>query len=534
MPGVQSFVAQRQQDQAKSSRQILGAQHRVPVPTTNLEDTKQKPSFPNPKHELPGGSLAAEPKPHSSRQQSTEAFAVQDAFDTDAEGFDDTGSMSIVGGSRGHQGGGDGRDQVSNRYGADAPNDYISAARVSFRRGQEPHHVPRSRQVEAEGSGEDDEGSYGESADEVGDEESNEEELVRGEILQDLNSPGFSQYLHEETSHTTQAAFQPVQATPVVHSSLSLRDVVQRSQKLLNPFSSKGNSANGGAANLSKKLQLANRQALERAVEQTPAERVQKVQESSIEHPSISVQLAAQHRKVSDHYQPSQQPSITHLQMLRRMSRARDGVAQDIVTASVQPPANDERLLSVQTRPIDFGDDDLSVGWDPNIDSRHDRKSTTPVGGPHTRKRNRDLDYSPDQLSSMTFQQLSNEPFNLASDTAPASSPQELSIGTLTAKIEDMLEDLKDDDTKIVRRRAFFSSLSIEQYEECASFMIRRFSDIMSKFTDARQQRRRAAKDFEEEVANREDCVRCKTTAVDKDLGRLKRGGEEVVRGAAL
>ena len=64
--------------------------------------------------------------------------------------------------------------------------------------------------------------------------------------------------------------------------------------------------------------------------------------------------------------------------------------------------------------------------------------------------------------------------------------------------------------------------------------MIRRFSDIMSKYTEARQQRRRAAKDIEEEVANREDCVRGKTTAVDKDLGRLKRGGEEVVRGAAL
>ena len=536
MPGVQSFVAQRQQGQPKPSRQILGAQQRVPVPTTKLENTKQKPAFQKAKPNLPGGSPVVRPNTHSSRQQSAEASAVQDGFDTDAEGFDDTATVSIGSSSRGHQGDGDDRYQNSSRYGGDAPNDVISAAQASFRSGQEqPHHVPGSRQMEAETSGnEDDEGNYGESADEQGDEESDEEESVRDGILQGLNSPGFSQYLQEETSHTTQAAFQPFMATPVVHSSLALRDVVQHSRKPVNPFMSNGRSTNGGTADLGVNLQLANRQAHERAMKQASVVPVQNVQSTSIEHPSISAQLVAQHRKVSDHHQPNQQPSVTHHQILWPISRARVGVAQDIVSTNVQPQANEERPLSVQTGPIELGDNDLSVDWDPNVDSRHERNPMASADGSQTRKRDRDLDYGPDQLSSMTFQHLSNEPFDLASDTARASIPQELSSGTLTAKMEYILEKLRDDDTKFVQRRAFFSSLSIEQYEECANLMIHRFGDIMSKFTDARQQRRRAGKDFEEEVAKREECVRGKTMVMDKDLGRLKRGGEEVVRGAAL
>ena len=63
--------------------------------------------------------------------------------------------------------------------------------------------------------------------------------------------------------------------------------------------------------------------------------------------------------------------------------------------------------------------------------------------------------------------------------------------------------------------------------------MICRFSVILSKIMDARHQRRRAAKDVEEEIAKREGYVRGKTTVVDKDPGYMKRGGEEAVRGAA-
>lgn len=504
MPGVQSFVAQRQQGQPNPSRQLLGAQHRVPVPTTKLENIKQKPPFQRPNPNLPANPPVAGSITILSRQQAAEASAVQDGFDTDAEGFDDTATMKVGGSSRGHQSEGDDRDQISSRYGTDVPNEYLSGAQVSFRRRQEqPHQAQGSRRLDAEGSGEDGEANLGECADDEEDEESEKEESVRDGILQDLNSSGFYQYLQGESSHTTEVAFQPVVATPVVHSELALREIVQRHQKPANPFTSRGNSVDGGAADPGVNLQRANRQARERAMKQTSAVPVQKVQ-------------------------------LTSRQALQPMSRARLRLGQDTVATSVQPQATEEWPLSVQTGSSGLSDDDSAVDWDPNVNRGQDMEPTASIDGPQTRKRARDLDYSPDQISSMTFNQLTNEPFNLASDTARVSIPQELSNGTLAAKVDYILEKLKDDDTKLVHRRAFFSSLSIEQYEECANLIIQRFSDVMSKFTDARQQRRRAAKDFEEEVAKREACVRGKATVVDKDLDRLKRGGEEVVRGAAL
>lgn len=536
MPGVQSFVAQRQQGQPTPSRQILGSQQRVLVPTTKLVNSKQIPSFQRPNPNTPADPPVAGPSIYSSRQHSAEVSALQDGFDTDAEGLDDTATMTVGGSSRGHHGDGDDRSQISSRYGPDAANDFISEARVSIQRGQEqPLHVQGSRQLNHEDSREEhDERNYEESAEEERDEETDEEELVRHGILQDLNSPGFSQYLQEETSLTTQATSPPVMASPMARSSPALRDVVQHSRKPANPFTSRGNSIRDRTADPGVTLQRTNRQPHAGAVKRTPAVPDQTFQGISIEQPWISAQIAAQHHLVSDHHEPSRQPSVTPHQPLRPTLQARLGVAQDIVATNVQPRDHEERPWSVQNVSVGPGGDDSSVNWDPNVDRRHDRKPTASINGPQTRKRARDIDYSPDQLSSMTFQQLSNEPFNLASDTARASIPPELSSGTLAAKMDYILERLKDDDAKLAQRRAFFSSLSIEQYEECANLMIRRFSDIMSSFTDARQQRRRAAKDFEEETAKREECVRGKITNVNKDLGRLKRGGEEVVRGPAL
>ena len=535
MQGVQSFVAQRQQGQPTLSRQIAGAQHRVSVPTTKLGVTEQRQSYQRLNPNLPAGSPVAESSGHISMQQSAGASTVQNGFDTDVEGFDDTATMSIGGSSRGRQGEVHDHNRMSSRYGVEAVNDSISGAQVPFRRGREqPHNVQGSSQVDAEGFWEeDDEVSYGESADDEEDEDSEEEESVRDGILQELNSLGFSQYLQEETSHMNQADPQPVIASAVLHNDLALRDVVQHSQKPANSFTFKANSVDGDPEELGVKSQRANRQGHERAMKQPSAVSVQKVQGISIEHPSVPVQPAAQRLKDWDHHAPSQQPSVTSHQTLRPRSPARVGVAKDIVVTNEQSQANEERRLSVQTGSFDVGDDDSSVVQDPKIDRRHVGKPTASVDGPQTRKRNGDLDYGLDQLSSMTFQQLSNEPFNLAYGAARASFPQEISRGNLSAKMDYILEGLKDDEAKLVQRRAFFSSLPIEQYEECANLMIRRFSDILSKFTDARHQRRRAIKDFEEEIAKREACVRCKTTVVDKDLGRLKRGGEEVVRGAA-
>ena len=545
MLGVQSFVAQRQHIQTDPSRHVIGAQQRVPIPTTKLEKTKQRSLFQKQDSNLPDGSPVAEPNNQFSRQQATESSALLDGFDTDPEHFDETIATSVGGSTRGHHGVEEARNPISGRYGAAAANQVSSRAQVSCQRGQEqPYHARGTIQLDADASEAEEEeeedqeeeeeveeeGSNGGSGDEKGAAESDEEELVRHGILQDLNSPGFSQYLQGETSYTTQTAFAPFTTTPAVHSSLALRDAAQDFQRPAIAFTSPRDGVDSGASGPVVNLKLAETQAHIRTRKQTLATPMQKVQSSSLKQPSIS----AQHHKVSDCHEPSQQPTVIDTHTLQPMSRARVGVAERIVPTNGQSQADEERSLSMQTESVDLSDDNSPVDRDPNVDREHHTKPAASAKAPQTRKRARDLDYSPDQLSSMTFQQLGNEPFSLASDAPWTSTVQGLSSGTLAGKMDYVLEKLKDDDAKLMQRRTFFSSLPIEQYEECANLMIRRFSDIMSKFTEARQQRRRFARDFEEEVARREDCVRGKTSAVNKDLGRLKRGGEEVVRGATL
>lgn len=525
MPGVQTFVAQRQECYQNSTRQTLGAQNRVPVPRTKLEKNQEKPSFQSPNAIQPADLHVAGHGTHLSKEQCNKTSVVQGGFDTDAESFDDAATMSVGGRSRGYEVEGNDRDQKSSRCAADTANDSVLGAQASFRHGQEQrHHIQACRQLDAGGSDVvADKGTYPETSDEEEDEERDEEELIRDGIMQDLNSPGFSHYLQAEASNSPRATFQTIMAAPVEHGSPALRDVVQRSQKPVKQFKSTEQSLNGGATDPGMNLQRGDYQDYEGATEQKLRMPARKVQGPSIELPSFS----APHRQISTHHASGQQPSVAS-----RLTLQPNRVARDISATYTQSQANEAIPLSGQKGSIDPKTDDTSVYWGSDADRRHNTRPEASVDDPFTRKRARDLDYSPDHISSMTFEQLSNEPFDLAFDRP--SVPQELSSGNLATKMDFIFEKSKDDTAKLLQRRGFFTSLSIEQYEECANLIIGRFGAITSKLTDARQQRRRAAKDFEEEVANRGECIRGKTTVVSKRLCRLKRGGEEVVRGAAL
>lgn len=94
----------------------------------------------------------------------------------------------------------------------------------------------------------------------------------------------------------------------------------------------------------------------------------------------------------------------------------------------------------------------------------------------------------------------------------------------------DYLVNLKDQVVKVSQERSFLASLPMDEYEECGDIMVERFSDFVKTFKTARQQRRKIAKEFEDEIAKREELVRDKINAFEKDLNRLKTGGEDVVR----
>lgn len=145
------------------------------------------------------------------------------------------------------------------------------------------------------------------------------------------------------------------------------------------------------------------------------------------------------------------------------------------------------------------------------------------------RKRGRELDYSLDQLAGMKFQQLNEEAFHDDPHGPVAVLPPDLAGKTLMDKLN-YLVGLENEDAKSSQQVAFLSSLPIEEYEECGDLIVERFSDMVKKFKGVRRERRKAAKEFEEEIAKREECVCGKIKAFEDDLDRLKRSGADVVR----
>jgi predicted HTH domain antitoxin len=195
---------------------------------------------------------------------------------------------------------------------------------------------------------------------------------------------------------------------------------------------------------------------------------------------------------------------------------------------------NEAQLHKGDENAASISNGDISPHFSPwreeTVDQSNERTPAASLEGTKTRKRARDLDYSLDQLSNMTYEQLQTEPFD-HDPTAPAPTlPQEVAKGTLAQTLDYMLA-LKEHKTKASQRSAIFASLPIEQYEDCGDLIVEKFAATIVKFKNARRQRRKAVQEFEDEVARREEKVRGKTSAVEKDLSRLKRGGEEVVRG---
>ena len=145
------------------------------------------------------------------------------------------------------------------------------------------------------------------------------------------------------------------------------------------------------------------------------------------------------------------------------------------------------------------------------------------------RTRGKDLDYSSDQLAGMEFQQLNQEPFHIDPQASKLDLPADITRDTLRRKLDHLLK-VDDDDTRTGQQGAFMDSLPIQKYEECGNIIVEKFSALIQRFKNARQERRKIVVEFEEEIARREGCIQDKVTALEEDFDRLKRSGEDVVK----
>lgn len=330
----------------------------------------------------------------------------------------------------------------------------------------------------------------------------------------------------------------------------------QNFQMPVNPLPSRSRCRESSAAESDGNQVGSDQVRIQRPTQQLQPNALQDCQLPSVQQPVTFAQPAAPNGKRADQHQSTRPPPTTRNQQppfapgvspIDRSHAIRGANADFAINGSggkMSPPEqrknntgldspgafamNGAQLHSGDEKAMPIPDGDsfpqFSSPQDEIVNEFNDRDSIASFEGTKTRKRARDLDYSLDQLSRMTFEQLRSEPFDHDPGAKEPVLPQEVANGTLAEKLDHMLS-LKGNDTKAIRQWTVFASLPIEQYEDCGDLIIEKFTGIIAKFKDARQQRRKVVREFEEEVAKREEQVRGKTSAVEKDLGRLKRGG---------
>ncbi|KAJ4361392.1 hypothetical protein N0V95_001903 [Ascochyta clinopodiicola] len=140
-----------------------------------------------------------------------------------------------------------------------------------------------------------------------------------------------------------------------------------------------------------------------------------------------------------------------------------------------------------------------------------------PLGSP-------DVDYKSEVLFELDYEHLAHESF----DKDPRASEPFLS--------EDMLEKSLVERLQFVHRKLdpaaqakFFGALPTNEWEDAGDWFLDQFSELIKKTKDARQKKRKAAQEFEQEIEKRHTHVAKKQKLVEGAMIKMKTQGEGLV-----
>lgn len=163
----------------------------------------------------------------------------------------------------------------------------------------------------------------------------------------------------------------------------------------------------------------------------------------------------------------------------------------------------------------------------PRANGPSNKQTPTSSQAGKRKKADLELDYDTNTLSNMNYSELKDQPFDSNPKAPPSVIPEFLS--SPEASLEDHLEYFRgsEPDDQIT----FFAQMSLDQWEQSGDWFLGRFGDIMSKLKEARRAKRDVSKTFEEELATREEAVRCKAEGIQEVFRQMRAGGEGVLRG---
>lgn len=134
------------------------------------------------------------------------------------------------------------------------------------------------------------------------------------------------------------------------------------------------------------------------------------------------------------------------------------------------------------------------------------------------------VDYDQEQLYALSYDALRNEDF----DKDPRAGPPALTDDMLQKPLVERLQFVQkkfDAD----RQSEFFHSLPTSEWEDAGDWFLDQFQSIIQRTKEARQNKRKLAQEFEQEVEKRYKHVSKKQLQVKEALDKMKLQGESLV-----
>ncbi|KAH9826150.1 Extracellular mutant protein 11 [Teratosphaeria destructans] len=135
------------------------------------------------------------------------------------------------------------------------------------------------------------------------------------------------------------------------------------------------------------------------------------------------------------------------------------------------------------------------------------------------------FDYDHETLVSMKYEDVKAADFDVDPHAQPFHLPGDMSADTLHGKLASMRR------FEPQAQAAFFASLPLSEWEEAGDWFMEQFGQTLAKYKHARQEKRKAAKQFEDEIARRHEAVSKKRKVTEDALMDMRQSGSQVLFG---
>ncbi|EME79004.1 uncharacterized protein MYCFIDRAFT_198895 [Pseudocercospora fijiensis CIRAD86] len=135
------------------------------------------------------------------------------------------------------------------------------------------------------------------------------------------------------------------------------------------------------------------------------------------------------------------------------------------------------------------------------------------------------LDYEDKELFRMDYSNLKAQPFDADPHMGPFEFPPNQQAGTFDERLK-AAAGLPPDS-----QADFLATLDLDQWEQAGDWFLDRFGELASRFKNARNAKRTAAREFENEIEHRHEMVAKKQKITEAAMNEMRESGGKVLQG---